>query len=216
MVFDRSREMPEEEFYPLPLWYRAPSWSWASIDEAVTFPKLNSEYNAIAEIISCTAEPLPGSEPVNQLLGGALCIYGPVVEIDYLLPHPEIAGRMNPICRTGDHMPCREVRGLLDNGQEFLHHLTEERSIPVLVLFYDPKEQRCVGIILWKAPIESHSDAYRRLGVTNFQLCPGDYFHYGKPKSFPDFKDKPDVTDAYLEYVRKSISPLMVLLLPIV
>ncbi|KAH8589748.1 heterokaryon incompatibility protein-domain-containing protein [Bisporella sp. PMI_857] len=207
MTYDPSREVTEkEEFYPYRAahWYRAPSWSWASIDDAVLFLNPGSDYNAVAEIISCTTQPRPGSETMGQLLGGTLRIRGPVFDIDYLESHPKARSRSDPLCRTGDNMPCMKVRGTMDNRQELEEHLTEERSIPVLVLLYNSKSQNCYGIILWKRSGEVGE--YRRIGVVAFQLIPADYFHYGKPKSFPNFRDEPDVGSAYLKYVTKEVT----------
>jgi hypothetical protein len=53
---------------PPPLTYRAPSWSWASLDAHVAFVQMDFD-NIVAEYIDCYVEPA-GNDPYGMVKSG--------------------------------------------------------------------------------------------------------------------------------------------------
>ena len=64
--------------------YRAPSWSWASVESKIIFPYLNltetdEKFQEILEVIGFHCQPLSGLSPFGQVSGGALKVRGRLV-----------------------------------------------------------------------------------------------------------------------------------------
>ncbi|KAJ5087746.1 HET-domain-containing protein [Penicillium angulare] len=84
---DESRALVEEGFahetfgdvYPVivPSHYRAPSWSWASLDARILFVHLDYG-NLVADILRCHVDEC---SPFGKVSGGWIKIWGPVFEI---------------------------------------------------------------------------------------------------------------------------------------
>ncbi|PMD40315.1 HET-domain-containing protein [Hyaloscypha variabilis F] len=81
--------------------YRAPSWSWASVDNDVTFSRLPpSDAICLATVISCSVEPEDSESPFAGVKGGRLEIEALVLSLDkelverfmrgqYMVPAPK-------------------------------------------------------------------------------------------------------------------------------
>jgi hypothetical protein len=60
--------------------YRAPSWSWASIDGGINIPERRSETRDMVEIeISCVSTKKKSADEMGQVEGGALTVRGPLM-----------------------------------------------------------------------------------------------------------------------------------------
>lgn len=62
--------------------YRAPSWSWASVDNAITFDRMPpSNATCLASIIDCSVTPLSDISPFGQVRSGTLEIEAPLLQL---------------------------------------------------------------------------------------------------------------------------------------
>ncbi|KAH8586961.1 heterokaryon incompatibility protein-domain-containing protein [Bisporella sp. PMI_857] len=64
--------------------YRAPSWSWASLDGKTSVIKISAEDSGlqIAETLEASVEPL-GSDPTGALKSGSIRLQGPLMTIEF-------------------------------------------------------------------------------------------------------------------------------------
>jgi serine/threonine protein kinase len=71
--------------------YRAPSWSWASIDSPVIWSKTlpGEKLDPRVEIIDCHVSPLSNISPFGALSGGQLVIRGPMQRVTVTRPGSE-------------------------------------------------------------------------------------------------------------------------------
>ncbi|CAN9469871.1 unnamed protein product [Alternaria alternata] len=65
-----------------PTTYRAPSWSWASVEGTVTFSGPFEEEDLVAEVIQCEVLPVDPSNLFGAVSGGHLVINGPLRSLD--------------------------------------------------------------------------------------------------------------------------------------
>lgn len=68
-----------EELLPRPEGYHAPTWSWASTSNAVSFASVYPRDSPNLRILSATTTPL--SDPTSRVTGGYLHVEGPVNEV---------------------------------------------------------------------------------------------------------------------------------------
>ncbi|KAE8445206.1 hypothetical protein EG329_013578 [Mollisiaceae sp. DMI_Dod_QoI] len=63
------------------LFYRAPSWSWASLDSSVLMRYMRSEYsNYLVEVLEAVTKPL-GADPTGQVESGYVQLSGPLLTV---------------------------------------------------------------------------------------------------------------------------------------
>ena len=69
--------------------YRAPSWSWASVDGAIEFFRPPNGLEPVAEVIHCEVRLANSSKPFGAVIDGRLVIRGPLrsLEIDEVLQY---------------------------------------------------------------------------------------------------------------------------------
>jgi hypothetical protein len=183
--------------------YRAPSWSWAAIDDIPTFTSGLGNENVVAKIVSCSMEPMLDSEPTGQLRSGSLRIRGPLLDIESLQRDYRYEKWKFPLCRTSHSMPCWNVDARLDSRVSGTDYITQKWTIRVLVIVHDLKNGVCWGLIIDGQP-------YRRVGILKFEHRPGPYFSFGKPYSYPNFDgSENEVVAAYLEHNTRGM-PLLV------
>ncbi|KAH8774785.1 heterokaryon incompatibility protein-domain-containing protein [Diaporthe sp. PMI_573] len=113
-----------------PAEYRAPSWSWASIEAPVQFSML-SYANLVAEVMDCSVTPA-GNDQFGRVSGGKLDILAPIYEITAYEPK-------NPWDRHG--IPVKidlgDERGVCA-GAVYLDMPDEPLQFPCYALFVDP------------------------------------------------------------------------------
>lgn len=76
---DKLLPSPWKSKVVVPPAYRAPSWSWASVDASVEFGWLRSE-GLLTEILECRVE-LAGSDTFGRVKSGYIKIKAPLIEI---------------------------------------------------------------------------------------------------------------------------------------
>jgi Heterokaryon incompatibility protein (HET) len=84
-----------------PSTYRAPSWSWASVDNDITFDRMPpSDATCLAKIIECSVTPKSSLSPFGEIKSGTLEIEAPLLELgkdniekfmknQYMVPAPQ-------------------------------------------------------------------------------------------------------------------------------
>jgi hypothetical protein len=65
-----------------PTTYRAPSWSWASVEGTVSFAGPFEKTDIVAEVIGCEVLPVDTSNPFGAVSSGHLVIRGPLRSLD--------------------------------------------------------------------------------------------------------------------------------------
>ena len=64
---------------PRPSDYRAPSWSWASLDQPIRFHPLFGRITEMAEMVNVTIQLADPSDPFGQIESASLTITGPLI-----------------------------------------------------------------------------------------------------------------------------------------
>lgn len=68
--------------FATPSAWRAPSWSWASIDSGVTFDKVTEDSTLLAKVLSCEVTHRSENAPFGEITHGMLEIDGPFKKAD--------------------------------------------------------------------------------------------------------------------------------------
>jgi len=66
--------------YAKPATWRAPSWSWASTDNKVSFDKITPDCASLATIISCSVTPISATAPFGEVSDGVLELSAPYIK----------------------------------------------------------------------------------------------------------------------------------------
>ncbi|KAH9892431.1 heterokaryon incompatibility protein-domain-containing protein [Cubamyces lactineus] len=89
--------------------YRAPSWSWASLDDAVSWHEDSwttaTERERLAEVVSCTVVLKDKSLPFGEVTGGSVVLRAPIFSCER---HPEYDRylRLTRASATNAHQSC--------------------------------------------------------------------------------------------------------------
>ena len=67
---------------PAPKW-RAPSWSWASVDNGISFGTIPEGSEVIAKILECSATLASKDAPFGQVINGQLQMTAPVKQVEW-------------------------------------------------------------------------------------------------------------------------------------
>ncbi|KAI1413044.1 HET-domain-containing protein [Hypoxylon sp. FL1857] len=115
-----------------PIEYRAPSWSWASLDGPVRHIPL-SYSKLVSKIVSCSTIPA-GKDPYGRVSGGKLDIQGPIFEVRPHLPKKRWDRHGIPV-----EIDLEDDRGI-STGALHLDVPDESISYPCYALFLDPSK----------------------------------------------------------------------------
>ncbi|MCJ1312367.1 hypothetical protein MMC25_006041 [Agyrium rufum] len=63
--------------------YRAPSWSWASVDNAVKFALITKDSRFIATILNCQVTPISTTAPFGRVKSGSLSLRAPMKRVPW-------------------------------------------------------------------------------------------------------------------------------------
>ena len=133
-----------------PLAYRAPSWSWASIDDQIISGTYFKRVPA-CEIIECEAVPLSKDVPYGAIHDGWLVIDGPLQQGDYR-----------------NYTSFQEHTDILWQGDDFLWKGEDPDPSEVSILFRNktPKKSTSTSELEWDLSLDSleHAPA----GTANF------------------------------------------------
>ncbi|CZR60751.1 uncharacterized protein PAC_10647 [Phialocephala subalpina] len=108
--------------------YRAPSWSWASLDAPIRFIALSFP-NLLARVVRCSTTT-GGTDPYGRVTNGKLVIEGPVYEIFPYQPKVWNHHGIPVEIRFEDDRPTSD-------GKLYLDYPDEELKFPCYALFLD-------------------------------------------------------------------------------
>jgi hypothetical protein len=69
------------EWLTRPVAWRAPSWSWASVDCPILYNAITQDATPLAQVLSCNVTPATGNSVFEQVTSGTVEIRGPFAEI---------------------------------------------------------------------------------------------------------------------------------------
>jgi len=107
---------PDDALLPRPAKYRAPTWSWASVDAKLqleTFRPTASDASYEAEIVECKVTPKSNLLPLGELADAKLTL----------------KVKMHPLMRNGQKCSFTEKRGIR-TGDQFVSNATSWKWIP--------------------------------------------------------------------------------------
>ncbi|KAI2601959.1 HET-domain-containing protein [Hypoxylon sp. NC1633] len=115
-----------------PAEYRAPSWSWASLDGPIKHIPL-SYSNLVSAIVECSTTPA-GKDPYGRVSSGKLGIQGPIYEVRPHIPKKRWDRHGIPV-----EIDLEDERGI-STGALHLDIQDEDLSYPCYALFLDPSK----------------------------------------------------------------------------
>lgn len=70
-----------KERFNRPSTWRAPSWSWASVDSPISYSKITSDAEEEAEVLDSVVEPRFPNAPFGEVKSGEIRIQGPLAQV---------------------------------------------------------------------------------------------------------------------------------------
>jgi hypothetical protein len=150
--------------------YRAPSWSWASVDgEIVAFPR-GSVFQTVIEAVEVTPQ-YPVSAPFGQVIKGSLTIHAWLAVVDWVKDdddeHPDEQSYPPTIYLFDSQSGSRDIEANASMFEpDVLFEVPQSKQLICLFLFMSGmKKKRAMAGGLVLEPIEEKQDTYRRIGV---------------------------------------------------
>ena len=159
---------------PRPTPYRAPSWSWASIDSAVDYwePSLESP-NSLITILNVNTETI-GDDPTGHVIGGALTLRGVAKEFRF----------GGPVSSTGDTTWLLDDQAYVSTVRFDIvdESLTSE---PLHFLATHAYCRRAIGSKIYHYPFKVCGSVLRKCQTPAMRYVRVGYFEmkFGLPKS---------------------------------
>lgn len=164
--------------------WRAPTWSWASVESPISYSSITEDSKALAQVLRCEIQPgAASSSSFSQVSSGSISIRGPFVELDRdvvlsilsnqsMAPSPPSSGDFN------EWMRALLEHTRMSSDSEYDPETLPDKPIYVLVTFErgwyvkfeDKIEKRCwSGLLL----CETENGQYERIGAfTNESVGP--------------------------------------------
>ena len=151
-----------------PSTYRAPSWSWASVEGIIEiFPEARPRENRwveLCEVLQAKTTPL-GEETTGQVSDGYIRLRGRLLDTEGMSFHTSPKGKVVQIARSRDSDPPKSwINCQIDDSAQW----SPRNNALLPVLQYDHlSPQSCMlrGLIL--VPVEGRADTYERVGTWN-------------------------------------------------
>jgi hypothetical protein len=147
---------PDLNIFRSSIW-RAPSWSWASVDNQVTFKRMPPpEAHPMARIVACNVIPKSSVSSFGEISAATLKIRGPVIE--FTKDHPDLPRLINHLEQEHMSPPLRnEDKGLSmrrfslnimlrDNQDGESDVWVPPEAVTLLVMFAMPFEEDNSGL----------------------------------------------------------------------
>ncbi|KAI0334684.1 HET-domain-containing protein [Cubamyces sp. BRFM 1775] len=167
---------------PRPQAYRAPSWSWASLDDQVSgwlrFPDHPDDVTVLANVVECTITLQDETLPFGPIVGGSLVLSASLIRCKWVGFDEGSSGKIEAALHS-----CTppELRGPLATS-EYFHICNEDRTlqemwfIPLQLEHGDlavwgmvvAREQLDVWAVPEATDHECERDVYRRVGLCVF------------------------------------------------
>ena len=148
--------------------YRAPTWSWASVEGIIEmFPEVSPDeerWVELCQVIEAKTTPL-GEDTTGQVGGGYIKLRGRLLSTEDLSFHTSPKGKVVQIARSRDGDPLKSwINCQIDDVVQW----SPKNNVLLPVLQCDhrsPKSCMLKGLIL--VPMEGHTDTYERIGTWN-------------------------------------------------
>ncbi|EKJ77736.1 hypothetical protein FPSE_02234 [Fusarium pseudograminearum CS3096] len=154
--------------------YRAPSWSWASVDGGIGIRLKGSGYSPLAEVLDVKIK-LKGTNPYGEVTEGRLLIQGPMQRL-YLSTdgwdpdRPRLSSEGSPVlCTTSANLETRpqyDFDAFADDRPQqerrFVKGLNGLELYALILLSCSHGEDHYIALMIVREP---GSDEYRRVGI---------------------------------------------------
>lgn len=148
--------------------YRAPSWSWASVEGTIEMlPEIRPEEERRVElcrVLEAKTTPL-GEDTTGQVSDGYIRLRGRLLSTEDLSFHTSPKGKVVEIARSRDGDPSKSwINCQIDDMAQW----SPRNNVLLPVLQCDHRSpQSCMlkGLVL--VPVEGHADKYERIGTWN-------------------------------------------------
>ena len=148
--------------------YRAPSWSWASVEGTIRiFPEVHPEeerWVELCQLLEAKTTPL-GEDTTGQVSDGHIKIRGRLLSTEDLSFHTSPKGKVVQIARSRNSDPSKSwINCQIDDVDRWSPRNNE--LLPVLQCDHrSPQSCLLKGLVL--VPVEGHTDTYERIGTWN-------------------------------------------------
>ena len=148
--------------------YRAPSWSWASVEGAIEiFPEVPSEEQSwveLCQVLEAETTPL-GEDTTGQVSDGHINLRGRLLSTEGLSFHTSPKGKMVQIARACEGDPSKSwINCQIDDVAQWSPR--NNVLLPILQ-FNNRSPQSCVlkGLVL--IPVKDRANTFERIGTWN-------------------------------------------------
>ena len=151
-----------------PKTYRAPSWSWASVEGTVElFPEVHSgedRWVELCQVLEAKTTPL-GEDTTGQVSDGHIKIRGRLLSTEDMSFHSSPKGKVAQIARSRESTPSKSwINCQIDDIGQWSPR--NNALLPVLQCDHrSPQSCMLKGLVL--VPAEGHTDTYERIGAWN-------------------------------------------------
>ncbi len=160
--------------------YRAPSWSWASVEGSIEmFPEAvpqEERWVELCQVLEAKTSPL-GEDTTGQVSGGSIKLRGRLLNTENLSFHTSPKGKMVQITRSREGDPLKSwINCQIDDVAKW----SPRNNVLLPVLQCDhlsPQSCMLKGLVL--IPMEGCSDTYERVGTWNDNATRGGVDPFG-------------------------------------
>ena len=151
-----------------PQTYRAPSWSWASVEGTIElFPEVYPEEERwidICQVVETKITPI-GEDNTGQIGDGYIKLRGRLLSTEGLSFHTSPKGKVVQVARSRAGDPLRSsINCQIDDVAQWSPR--DNVLLPILLCDYQsPQSCMLKGLVL--VPVEGHTDTYERIGTWN-------------------------------------------------
>jgi hypothetical protein len=160
---------------PRSLEYRAPSWSWASVDGKITYPRVPGPRDRLCQVLDAAVTLVDDSNLTGQVLAGFLRIRGPVLHCTW-----ELLGKRGGLPSSRIKTDRFESEGVLrpDESESFLsdiylllclHNIGHDVLLGLVVQPVG-KYYRRVGHLSWDRPQDTSFQAHLEANTRDITL----------------------------------------------
>ncbi|KAJ4985521.1 hypothetical protein SVAN01_08992 [Stagonosporopsis vannaccii] len=174
-----------------PKMWRAPSWSWASVQGQIEFPRYDDHLESLASILSINTVPL-GSDPFGQLASGQLRLAGLCIEArikgistptSWYLNAPNLGTRFMdfPAITTGNGEEAQERGDRFDWLAVDRHdEIYEDQNVKVMAMtLMRASECNLETLCLVLSCVDPEEEVYKRIGVAILENDMGTFECFG-------------------------------------
>jgi hypothetical protein len=152
-----------------PTAYRAPSWSWVSLDSAIMHLSLHNRLQLLAILVDCSVNPETSPDCFRNCMNGAIRFKGLLLQITL----SDFESSMHHVTIQGDLSS--KAHGRYKRAQAWMDDPIESETITCncIPIFHDPDFE--IYLLLLQ-PSDNRQSTYRRIGIGRFGDFKQGYF----------------------------------------